>query len=145
MLRSSDTVSIVLAEHEPKRFTPLPVAPGKLPDELNRLRRLKPGLSDASHPRRRPGRARPDHPQGRNTRKVIIVVSDAQRTGWQVESVTSWNAALGQRIKGVEPPVKMYELSIPPDAVGGQRDRRGRDAFRPTWWPRAGRRRSTRR
>jgi len=115
VLRGNDTISIVLAEHEARRLTPLPISPGKLPDELSKLRKLKPGLSDASIPDAVQAARDLITRKGRNTRKVIIVVSDAQRTGWQIESINSWNAALGQRIKGIEPPVKMYELSNLPD------------------------------
>ena len=50
VLRGSDTVSIVLAEHEPRRFTPLPVSPGRAarraeqaaPAQARAVRRLDP-------------------------------------------------------------------------------------------------------
>lgn len=50
VLRAADTVSIVLAEHEARPFTPFPVSPSKLSAEIGRLKALKPGLSDASIP-----------------------------------------------------------------------------------------------
>jgi len=57
---------------------------------------MKAGLTDASIPvavqtaRELPG--------GSNTRKLIVVVSDDQRGGWQVENNTAWRAALGEAL-----------------------------------------------
>ncbi len=117
VLRAADTVSIVLAEHEARPFTPFPVSPSKLSAEIGRLKALKPGLSDASIPVAVQSVRDLITRKGRNTRKVIIVLSDAQRTGWQVNNLAAWNAALDKRIKGVEPAVRMYEVPVAPDAT----------------------------
>ena len=50
-LKATDTVSVILAEHQPRRVTPLPVAPGAgLNRVVDDLRKMKPGTSDGSVP-----------------------------------------------------------------------------------------------
>ena len=114
-MRPADTLSVVLAEHQPRKFTPLPVGRDQVGRVLEDLKRLKPGMSDASIPDAVQA-ARELVMRGRNPKKAIIVVSDGQRNGWKVEDLSAWNGALGQRVKGADSPIKVYELPISPDA-----------------------------
>jgi hypothetical protein len=115
VLRPTDTVSVVLAEHAPRAVTPLPVPRDALAGTIERLRKEKPGLSRANIPDA-VQRVREIVGRGRNTRKLILVLSDGQRSNWKPTDASAWTAALGQRVKGVEPTVKMYELPIAPAA-----------------------------
>lgn len=117
VLRPTDTVSVVLAEHAPRAVTPLPVPRDALAGTIDRLRKEKPGLSSANIPDA-VRRVREIVGRGRNTRKLILVLSDGQRSNWKPMDLSAWNAALGQRVKGVEPTVKMYEM--PMTSAGGQ-------------------------
>ena len=126
-LRATDTVSVVLAEHQPNRVTPLPLAPGGVLNKVvGDLRKRKPGLSDGSVPDAIQA-AREVIGRGRNGKKVIVVLSDHQRTGWHVPDLTAWNAAVGQRVKGVEPDVRGLRDAHPAGRPVGQRHRRRPD------------------
>jgi hypothetical protein len=118
VLQPSDTVSVVLAEKTPKVITPLPVPRDNFAGTIDRLRKEKPGLTSASIPDA-VQKAREIIGKGRNTRKTIIVLSDGQKSNWRTNDLGAWNAALGQRVKGADPSVKMYELPIAPVAQRG--------------------------
>ena len=113
VLQSSDTVSVVLAEKAPRVITPLPVPRDSFAGTIDKLRKEKPGLTAASIPDA-VQKAREIIGKGRNTRKTIIVLSDGQKSNWRANDLGAWNAALGQRVKGADPSVKMYELPITP-------------------------------
>ncbi|MDB5296798.1 MAG: hypothetical protein JWO31_2781 [Phycisphaerales bacterium] len=115
LLRPSDTVSVVLAEHSPRVLTPLPVPRDALGGTLDALRKQPPGLSAGSIPDA-VRRARELVGRGRNTRKVILVVSDGQRADWQPKDAAAWTAAVGQRVKGVESAVRVYDVPVAPAA-----------------------------
>lgn len=113
LLQSADTVSVVLAEKTPRVVTPLPVPRDNFAGTIDKLRKEKPGLTSASIPDA-VQKAREIIGKGRNTRKTIIVLSDGQKSNWRPSDLGAWNAALGQRVKGADPTVKMYELPITP-------------------------------
>src|SRR3954452_21679421 len=113
-LRATDTVSVVLAEHTPRKITDRPFPPGGMTKILADMKKMKPGTSDASIPDAVLV-AREQLSHGRNARKIVLVMSDRQRTGWKVEDLRAWNAALGQRPKGVEPDVRVYEVPVQPE------------------------------
>jgi hypothetical protein len=54
---------------------------------------------------------------GRNARKMIVVVSDEQRGGWDVDNAAAWQLATGRRTDGAASgaDVKLYALPVAPD------------------------------
>lgn len=114
-MKANDTLSVVLAEHQPRKMNPVPPTQGDLSRTIDQLKKMKPGLSDGPIPEAIQA-AREVLARGRNARKAIVVISDQQRTGWKVQDMTAWNAAVGPRVKGVEPDVKVYTMGVTPDA-----------------------------
>jgi len=114
-MKVNDTLSVVLAEHQPRKMNPVPPTSNDLSRTIDQLKKMKPGLSDGPLPEAIQA-AREVLARGRNGRKAIIVISDAQRTGWKVQDMTAWNAAVGPRVKGVEPDTKVYAMNVTPDA-----------------------------
>ncbi|MGN6370051.1 MAG: BatA domain-containing protein [Phycisphaerae bacterium] len=105
MLPSSATMSIVLAEHSPRTITPLPTpmdassksadgAPrGEWGSILQQLHALKPGITDANIPQAIEAATEVIN-RGRNLRKLVLVVSDEQRSNWGIGSDAVWGPAL---------------------------------------------------
>src|SRR5688572_28741350 len=94
-MRPNYTRSVVLAHHRPDTsLTPLPVRTGGVADVRQKLRQLKPGMTGASIPDAVQA-ARELAGRGPNTQKLVLVVSDAQRHGWQIENATAWSGAAG--------------------------------------------------
>lgn len=115
-LKSTDTISVILAEHQPRKVTALPVSTGASLDRvIADLKKMKPGASDASIPDAIQA-AREVIGRGRNGKKMVVVLGDNQRVGWKPNDLTAWNAAVGQRVRGVEPDMKVYEMAIRPEA-----------------------------
>lgn len=112
-LKPSDTISVVLAEKTPRKLTPVPVPRDALPGLLNTLRNQKPGATRASIPEAVQA-VREVVNRGRNSRKIVLVLSDGQRTNWEPQSLEKWNAAVGQRVKGVESNLKVYDVPLVP-------------------------------
>ena len=105
MLPASATVSIVLAEHSPKTITPLPTpmdasnkaadgAPrGEWGSILQQLHATRPGITDANIPQAIEAATEVIN-RGRNLRKMVLVVSDEQRSNWGIGSDAVWGPAL---------------------------------------------------
>lgn len=127
------TVSVVLAEHSPRRITKQPVHPEEMKQILETLRQMPPGMTDGPIPDAISD-ARELLQRGKNFRKIVLVVSDQQRAGWRVEDQGVWRSAVGERQPGkatntdvfvivTPPPQDMTNLSITaldlaPDVIG---------------------------
>lgn len=128
MLPSSGTMSIVLAEHSPRVVTPVPLKMGidarandgtprgEWGRDLDMLRKLKPGMTKGNMaPAVASARELLLH--GSNTRKIILVVSDHQRTNWEPGEETEWKLALGNagtvddRVGGIA----VYSMPVNPE------------------------------
>ncbi len=116
LLKPNDTLSVVLAEHAPQRFTALPVAGKQNVQKLTQdLRQLKPGLTDASIPDA-VQTVRELIDRGRNVRKLIIVISDEQRSGWRIDDNTAWRRALGDQAKRFDSP-SLFAVPVMPRSI----------------------------
>ncbi|HEY8667931.1 MAG TPA: BatA domain-containing protein [Tepidisphaeraceae bacterium] len=116
-LRKSDSLSIVLAEHKSRNFTPVPVDDKQQVGRvLENLHKLKAGITDGPIADA-VASARDVLNHGRNPRKVIIVLSDEQRSAWRVEDNGAWRRALGDRTTLVNRNVSMYEIPVAADAA----------------------------
>lgn len=114
LLRPSDSLSVVLAEHHPRVLTPLPVGAGEVPKVHEQLRQLAPGLSDCSIPEA-VQTAREVIGRGRNVRKIIIVASDGQATSWHADDDAAWRLATGTSGGGAERDLGVHELLLTAD------------------------------
>jgi hypothetical protein len=106
LLPSSATVSIVLAEHNPRILTPAPIkmgvtersgtgeARGDWGRTLTLLRQFKPGMSKGNLPAAVTA-ARELLQHGFNARKIILVISDEQRSNWAPGDEAAWKLAAG--------------------------------------------------
>lgn len=111
-LRRGDTLSVVVAEHEPRALMALPVVHPNV-DELRTLvHELKPGLTDGPIPAA-VARARQLIGRGRNMRKVIVVFSDEQRAGWDLDNEAAWKLASRTR-PGASVEVYAFPLKAEP-------------------------------
>jgi len=129
ILPSSASVSVVIAEHSPKTITPLPIplnssnmggdktARGEWATVLQQLRAMKPGITDANIPQAVEA-ATEVVTRGRNLRKMVLVLSDEQRSNWGIGSDSQWQAALigaragGGAIGGI--PIYAMKIDTPP-------------------------------
>ena len=117
-LKSSDTFSVVLAEHNAK---PLNLQPIKKADSagINQLRQklaeTKQGMTDCSIPEAISA-ARRVLAGGRNTSKLILVISDQQRSNWHVKDDALWRAAMGDRSQAAFRDLSIHAFPIAPDA-----------------------------
>src|SRR5271170_2342045 len=105
MLPATASISVVIAEHSPRIITPLPITldssnksgdqtpRGEWATVLQQLHELKPGITDANIPQAVEAATEVVN-RGRNIRKLIIIVSDEQRSNWSIGSDTAWQAAL---------------------------------------------------
>ncbi|HEY4330150.1 MAG TPA: BatA domain-containing protein, partial [Phycisphaerae bacterium] len=108
MLPTSGTMSIILAENSPHIITPTPMKMGPLERSsdgtpqgewaklLQSLHQLKPGMTKGNiAPAVAAARDLLAH--GSNTRKIILIISDNQRTNWEPgdENDKIWKLALG--------------------------------------------------
>jgi hypothetical protein len=123
-------VSIVLAEHSPKTITPLPTpmdasnksgdgAPrGEWVSILQQLHATRPGITDANIPQAIEAATEVIN-RGRNLHKMVLVVSDEQRSNWGIGSDAVWGPALagtrdstGTGTGGI--PVYAFPVTPPP-------------------------------
>ena len=116
LLRDADTLSIVLAEHTPNVRTPPAAPPRKAAaaEVLDALRQLPAPRTDSSIPDALlTARELLNHAP--NTRKLIVILSDEQRSGFQIPSEAPWRNALG-----ISTPVRAAEAaqSLPVYLVG---------------------------
>ena len=115
VLPAGSTISVVLAEHHPQILTPLPLTSNSdINEMLQQLRQVKPGLTDASIPQAVQEARRLVVGAGRNKQKMIVIVSDDQRSGWSVDNPTPWLAALGDRTLGggQDKDLSVYAISM---------------------------------
>jgi hypothetical protein len=117
-LKPNDTFSIVLAEHKAR---PLNISPIKKSDTTaiqqlrQRLGQEKQGMTDCSIPESISA-ARKLLAGGRNTNKLIIVVSDQQRTNWHIKDDALWRAAIGERNQAMAKNLTIHAFPIMSDA-----------------------------
>lgn len=117
-LKSSDTLSVVLAEHVAR---PLNLQPIKKADTsaINQIRehlaQEKQGMTDCSIPEA-VSAARRVLAGGRNATKLILVVSDQQRANWHIKDDALWRAALGEHGPATKHDLTIHSLPIEPDA-----------------------------
>lgn len=131
-LRSGDTLSVVLAEHQPRSIMPLPVGARRAASFLQTLHQLKPGLTDCSIPESIAA-ARELVARGPNSRKLIVIASDQQKSNWQIGDVAAWRLAIGDagraedlpevfsvplEIRAQGPEISIGAISIQPNLVG---------------------------
>ena len=113
LLPAQGSISVVLAEHRPRVMTPLPIHAAADIDRLvQTLRQMKPGLTDASIPEAVQA-ARDTINKGRNPQKLILIVSDDQRSNWSIDNLAAWHAALGDRTNGADKDIPVYAISLP--------------------------------
>lgn len=110
-MRPNDTLSVVLAEHQPNALTPFPVTRGNVTKLRQELERLGPGTTDASIPDAI-AVARDVIAKGRNARKMVVVVSDEQRVNWQIDNHAAWSMALGRRQRPGDGGVALYTVPV---------------------------------
>jgi hypothetical protein len=119
-LRGRDTLSVIMAEHQPRKFTPLPI-PLRETDLINKLKAgihsLKPGNTDCSIPEAIAA-AREVLSHGPNMRKVVLVVSDEQRSNWALDnspdSSAAWHSAIGEETSRSHR-VEVHSYPLKPD------------------------------
>ncbi len=134
MLPASATISIVLAEHSPKIITPTPVkmnsdqrdtdgqphAGSEWAKTLQSLHQLKPGMTKADIPAAvAVGRELLAH--GYNTRKLILIISDDQRSNWSPGEDALWKLAAGSLNSAADDrpgSIPIYSLAPTPTAGG---------------------------
>ncbi len=115
-LKPTDTLSVVLAEQVPKTLNERPMAFGS--DELQKVNdsigKLKPGLTRANlAPAVQAAREMVSH--GRGVHKKIIVLSDEQKTSWQLDNLPAWKSALADASGEIDRRVGVFDLAIAPD------------------------------
>ncbi|HEX8914944.1 MAG TPA: BatA domain-containing protein [Humisphaera sp.] len=114
-LPSGSTVSVVLAGRTPELVTPeVPLSKDQAAAYLDKLRDRPPGVSSCSFPAAIQ-KAQEAIRRGPNGRKSVIVLHDGQAAGWDVKNQPLWEASVGLRVKGADAPIKLYEVTIPPD------------------------------
>ena len=117
-MRPNDTLTVVLAEHRPQ-VQSIRLAPARAAEAPKKLKEMGPGQSDASIPDA-VQTARELIAEGRNARKMILVVSDEQRVNWGIDNNAAWQLALGERSAksaAGDRGVKMYALPVAPDTT----------------------------
>ena len=119
ILPAGSTISVVVAEHRPQVITPLPISTATdVARVLGQLRQLKPGLTDASIPQAVQEARQLLIGAGKNAHKMIVIVSDDQRSGWSVDNPTPWRAALGDRNNGQDKDLSVFAVSVPAKDTG---------------------------
>src|SRR5688572_6862751 len=116
-MRPGDTLSVVLAEHRPQVHS-IRLATANAVEAPKKLKDLGPGLSDASIPDA-VQTARELVADGRNARKMILVLSDEQRGNWSIDDHAAWSLALGPRSAATGGGVKLYSLPLAADEQAG--------------------------
>jgi hypothetical protein len=117
-LKSSDTFSVVLAEHAPRPLNAQPIKKadsGGIDQLRQRLGQEKQGMTDCSIPAAISA-ARRVLALGRNANKLIVVLSDQQRANWHIKDDALWHAALGDRSTPAARSLAIHSLPIAPDA-----------------------------
>jgi hypothetical protein len=111
-LKSTDTISVILAEHKSRTLNSQPIkknnseAIGQLKQQLSQEPQ---GMTDCSIPEAISAANRL-LAGGRHANKAIIVISDQQRSNWHIKDDALWRAAAGEQ------PYPVYSFPIAPDA-----------------------------
>jgi hypothetical protein len=125
MLPTSASISVVLAEHTAKVVTPLPIVidattktlenlpRGEWESTLRQLHEIKPGITEADIPQAIQAATEVLN-RGHNLRKLILLISDQQRSNWSIGSDAPWHAALSGEHDYAAVPV--YSLAVVPPA-----------------------------
>ena len=117
-LKSTDTFSVVLAEHtaRPLNLQPIKKADSAGISQLHeKLAQEKQGMTDCSIPGAISA-ARRVLAGGRNASKLILVVSDQQRSNWHIKDDALWRAAMGERSQAAVHDLTIHSFPIAPDA-----------------------------
>ena len=109
-LKRGDTLSIILAEHELRAMSPVPAPAADAAKLGQSLRQLKPGTTDCSIPAA-VGVARQILSHGPNSRKLVLILSDQQRTNWQIGDSGAWRAASGSSSETAR--TSIYNVPLP--------------------------------
>lgn len=113
LLPPGSSISVVLAEHKPRVLTPAPMRTGVDTEKLlQTLRQMPPGRTDATMPDAVQA-ARDAVNRGPNPLKLILIVSDEQRSNFALENLPAWRAALGDRVAGVDRDIGVFIVGIP--------------------------------
>ncbi len=113
LLPREATMSVILAEHVPRRVTPNPIRPGEARQLLETLRQMPAGMTDGPIPDAI-AEAREVLARGHNFHKIILVVSDQQRSGWRVEDEGTWRSAIGVQNNNGAPAADIFAIVTPP-------------------------------
>ncbi|HEX4792586.1 MAG TPA: BatA domain-containing protein [Humisphaera sp.] len=112
-LGHGDTLSIILAEHEPRALSAAPAPAGDAVKLCQSLRQLKPGMTDCSM-LQAIGVARQMLSHGSNARKLVLVLSDQQRANWQIGDPGAWRAATGTGTASDNGRASTYNIALQP-------------------------------
>jgi hypothetical protein len=131
------TVSVVLAEHSPRVITPVPVVlggsnGGEWSRVLQQLREIKPGLTDANIPAA--VQAASDlAARGRNVRKLVVVISDDQKSNWAVGNDAAWRLTTAGRGGARDKDSPVLSLPVIGGGAGGANVSVGNVAVQPAF------------
>ena len=117
-LRAGDSLSVVLAEHQPRALSQTPLARGDIKPLLQSLHQLHGGLTDCSIPQAIAA-ARDLLRHGRNSRKLILVISDQQKTNWQIGDNAAWQAGTAEAAGADQQPTEVKSIAVTSQSKGG--------------------------
>src|SRR5258708_3013787 len=117
-LKPTDSLTVILAEHAPKSLAERPIQPATtdFTKIQHALRQSKPGPTD-SNLAEAVQQAREIVNHGRGVHKKILVLSDEQKSGWQIENAAAWKLALSDGAGNLDRNVAVFDLPIAPDAA----------------------------
>ncbi len=114
ILRGGDSFSVILAEHRPRALNPFPlsardgVSLAKLRDQIHAL---KPGMTDCTIPESIEA-AREVLRHGLNRRKMVLVVSDEQKSNWDIGDNAAWQRAIGESVSGYDHHLEVFDYPL---------------------------------
>jgi hypothetical protein len=118
ILHGGSTLSVVLAEHAPRKLTTIPKRANDLSamaDIQNQMHALKDGVTDCNIPAAIEA-AREVVSHGTNLQKVVVVVSDEQQANWNISDLAAWRRALGEdSANGLDRHVQIHNYPLSPD------------------------------
>ena len=120
-MKGTDSMAIVLAEHTPRAIADraYPMNSSELGNIRKSLKEMKPGLTDANLVDA-VRTARDVLNRGRGINKKIIIISDEQKIGWQIDNAAAWKLALGNGAGDgagdIDRNIAVFNLPVAPDA-----------------------------